>query len=404
MPSLKPVAITGLGVVGAFGRGLGALEAALLAGREGVGPLTLWQSPLNFPVGQYRGDIDTELEQVSGVTPRIQRRLSRSDALALLAADEAVRQSGLDPARGGAYVGQSVCGTLTSEALYIEALKNNSAVNVDMGGMLVHEGGNSLDRMAEAFALQGPCLSFMTACSSGANAIGLAADVIRSGRCDFMLAGGADSLSQIAFNGFCSLKVVSPDGPRPFDKDRQGMMVGEGAGIVMLESLQHARARGAKVLALMSGYGHSCDAHHLTAPHPEGEGAIAAMRQALKMAGVQPREVGYVNAHGTATQDNDKVEARAISNVFGEGAVPVSSTKRFTGHTLAAAGGIEAVISVWALMKKQLPTNLGLREPLDDAKLDLVRETRKAPALKHVLSNSFGFGGNNAALLFSEAR
>lgn len=401
---LKPVAITGLGVIGAFGRGVDALEQALLTGREGVGPLTLWDSSLSFPVGQYRGDVDAELERVPGMTARIQRRLSRSDALALLSADEAVRQSGLAPSRGGAYIGQSVCGTLTSESLYISALKRGGAVDVDMGGMLVHEGGNTLDRMAETFALQGPCLSFMTACSSGANAIGLAADAIRAGRCEFMLAGGADSLSQIAFNGFCSLKVVSPDGPRPFDDQRQGMMLGEGAGIVMLESLEHARARGAKVLALLSGYGHSCDAHHLTAPHPQGDGAIAAMRQALEMAGVQPREVGYVNAHGTATLDNDKVESVAVSKVFGDAAVPVSSTKRFTGHTLAAAGGIEAVISVWALMKKQLPANLGLRQPLQDASLDLVRETRKATALKHVLSNSFGFGGNNAALLLSEAR
>jgi 3-oxoacyl-(acyl-carrier-protein) synthase len=174
--------------------------------------------------------------------------------------------------------------------------------------------------------------------------------------------------------------------------------------VLVLESLEHAKARGAQVLALLSGYGHSCDAHHLTAPHPEGEGAIFAMRDALAMAGVNPRDVGYVNAHGTATIDNDRVEARAIGQVFGEGGVPVSSTKRYFGHTLAAAGGIEAVISIWALQQKKLPSNLGLREPLEDAKLDLVAKTRPAPGLKHVLSNSFGFGGNNAALLFSEAK
>jgi 3-oxoacyl-[acyl-carrier-protein] synthase II len=405
MPApLKPVAITGLGIIGASGRGLESLHEALIAGREGVGPLTLWDSTLgHFPVGQYRGDLERDLESIPGLSPRIQRRLSRSDALALLAAAEAVAQAGLRPEVAGAYIGQSVCGTLTSEAIYIEARKRGSGSGLDLGGMLVHEGGNTLDRMAETFGLRGPTLSFMTACSSGANAIGLAADVIRSGRCRAMLAGGADSLSRIAFNGFCSLKVVSPDGPRPFDKHRQGMMVGEGAGVVVLESLEHAKARGAQVLALLSGYGHSCDAHHLTAPHPDGEGAIAAMRDALAMAGVNPRNVGYVNAHGTATPDNDRVEARAISRVFGEGTVPVSSTKRFFGHTLAAAGGMEAVISVWALQQKKLPSNLGLREPLEDAKLDLVTKTRPAPGLKHVLSNSFGFGGNNAALLFSEA-
>jgi 3-oxoacyl-[acyl-carrier-protein] synthase II len=402
---LKPVAITGLGIIGAPGRGLECLHEALIEGREGVGPLTLWDSTLaQFPVGQYRGDLEHDLESIPGLSPRIQRRLSRSDALAVIAAGEALAQADLRPEIAGAYIGQSVCGTLTSEAIYIEARNQRSGAGLDLGGALVHEGGNTLDRMAETFGLRGPTLSFMTACSSGANAIGLAADVIRSGRCKAMLAGGADSLSRIAFNGFCSLKVVSPDGPRPFDKGRQGMMVGEGAGVLVLESLEHAKARGAQVLALLSGYGHSCDAHHLTAPHPEGEGAIFAMRDALAMAGVNPRDVGYVNAHGTATIDNDRVEARAIGQVFGEGGVPVSSTKRYFGHTLAAAGGIEAVISIWALQQKKLPSNLGLREPLEDAKLDLVAKTRPAPGLKHVLSNSFGFGGNNAALLFSEAK
>jgi 3-oxoacyl-[acyl-carrier-protein] synthase II len=402
---LKPVAITGLGIIGAPGRGLECLHEALIEGREGVGPLTLWDSTLaQFPVGQYRGDLEHDLESIPGLSPRIQRRLSRSDALAVIAAGEALAQADLRPEIAGAYIGQSVCGTLTSEAIYIEARNQRSGAGLDLGGALVHEGGNTLDRMAETFGLRGPTLSFMTACSSGANAIGLAADLIRSGRCKAMLAGGADSLSRIAFNGFCSLKVVSPDGPRPFDKGRQGMMVGEGAGVLVLESLEHAKARGAQVLALLSGYGHSCDAHHLTAPHPEGEGAISAMRDALAMAGVNPRDVGYVNAHGTATIDNDRVEARAIGQVFGEGGVPVSSTKRYFGHTLAAAGGIEAVISIWALQQKKLPSNLGLREPLEDAKLDLVAKTRPAPGLKHVLSNSFGFGGNNAALLFSEAK
>jgi len=405
----EPVAITGLGVIGACGRGVAAMDRALREGREGVGALSLWRSSIgDFPVGQYRGDLQADLDSVPGLTPHLRKRLSRSDALALVAAAEAVEQAGLgDLAAAGAYVGQSVCGTLTSESLYIEARSRAKVGNpekVDLRGAFVHEGANTLDRLAEAWGLRGPTLSFMTACSSAANAIGLAADAIRAGRCKSMLAGGADSLSRIAFNGFCSLKVVSPDGPRPFDRERQGMMVGEGAGMLVLEDLRHAKARGAKILALLTGYGHSCDAHHLTAPHPEGKGAIAAMREALEMAGLQPADIGYINAHGTATLDNDRTEARAISSVFGESAVPVSSTKRFFGHTLAAAGGVEAVVSVWALRHRLLPANLGLRAPLEDAKLDLVSENRPAPGLKHVLSNSFGFGGNNAALVFTEAK
>ncbi|MCB9932484.1 MAG: beta-ketoacyl-[acyl-carrier-protein] synthase family protein [Planctomycetes bacterium] len=405
---LELVAITGLGVIGACGRGLPTMDQALREGREGVGALGLWQSSLgDFPVGQYRGDLEADLDNVPGLTPYLRKRLSRSDALALVAAAEAVGQAGLPSLQAfGAYVGQSVCGTLTSEALYIEARRRANAGNpekVDMRGAFVHEGANTLDRLAEAFGLRGPTLSFMTACSSAANAIGLAADAIRAGRCEVMLAGGADSLSRIAFNGFCSLKVVSPDGPRPFDRERQGMMVGEGAGMLVLESAAHAKARGARVLAWLSGYGHSCDAHHLTAPHPEGKGAIAAMREALELAGLRPSDIGYINAHGTATLDNDRTEARAISSLFGEGAVPVSSTKRFFGHTLAAAGGIEAVVSVWALRHKLLPANLGVRVPLEEAKLDLVTVNQPAQGLHHVLSNSFGFGGNNAALVFTEA-
>jgi 3-oxoacyl-(acyl-carrier-protein) synthase len=411
MSPLTPVAITGLGVIGATGRGFAAMDEALRAGREGVGELSLWESSLaEFPVGQYRGNLAGDLVELLGDAAPAQVRMSRSDMLALAASAEALQQAGLDRAalatlRAGAHVGQSVCGTLTSEQLYIETwhrAKAGEHTRSSSRGIFVHEGATTLDLMARVFSLSGPTLTYMTACSSAANAIGLAADTIRSGRADVMLAGGADSLSRIAFNGFCALKVVSPDGPRPFDRDRQGMMVGEGAGMLVLESLDHARKRGAKVLATVSGYGHSCDAHHLTAPHPEGKGANAAMREALAQAGLDAADVGYINAHGTATQDNDRTEARAIHQVFGAD-VPVSSTKRFFGHTLAAAGGVEAVVSAWALMNQVLPANLGLREPLEDGPINLVGATTPAQRLKHELSNSFGFGGNNAALVFSKA-
>jgi 3-oxoacyl-(acyl-carrier-protein) synthase len=364
-----------------------------------------------FPVGQYRGDLDADLADVPGfaATRRSLVRLSRSDKLALVACAQAVKQAGLTPESlnklgAGAYVGQSVCGTLASEDQYYrvrEAAKRGEFSRRGMGAMFTHEGANTQDRLAQYFHLNGPTLGFMTACSSGANAIGLAAARVASGQCEVMLAGGADSLSRIAVYGFHSLQVVSPDGPRPFDAERKGMCVGEGAGFVVLESLAHAQARGVAPLAMLTGYGHSCDAHHLTAPHPEGTGAIAAMRGALQQAGIGPAQVGYVNAHGTATLDNDRTETRAVASVFGEGAVPISSVKRFFGHTLAAAGAIEAVVCVRALQTRTLPPNLGLRQALGDARLDLVTVARKPDVLKHVLSNSFGFGGNNAALVFS---
>ncbi|MBX3473855.1 MAG: beta-ketoacyl-[acyl-carrier-protein] synthase family protein [Planctomycetes bacterium] len=402
------MAITGLGVISAVGRGVASMDAALAAGRDGLGPLSLWDTDLagEFPVGQYRGDLDADLAEV-GLAPtrRSLARMSRSDKLALVACAEACAHAGLSPAAlnrlgAGAFVGQSVCGTLASEAQYQRARAGHTSRR-GMGAMFTHEGANTQDQLARHFHLGGPTLGFMTACSSGANAIGLAAARVAAGQCEVMLAGGADSLSRIAVYGFHSLQVVSPEGPRPFDANRKGMSVGEGAGFVVLEALAHARQRGATPLALLTGYGHSCDAHHLTAPHPQGAGAIAAMRGALAMAGLEPRDIGYINAHGTATLDNDRTEALAIASVFAQAPVPVSSVKRFFGHTLAAAGAIEAVVCARALQTETLPQNLGLQTPLPEAALDLVRSPRHAPGLRHVLSNSFGFGGNNAALLFS---
>lgn len=195
---------------------------------------------------------------------------------------------------------------------------------------------------------------------------------------------------------------MSHDGPRPFDANRKGMCVGEGAGMLVLESEAHARNRNAKILGWLSGYGHTCDSHHLTAPHPEGAGAIGAMKLALADAHLAPADIGYISAHGTGTLDNDKVESLAIARVFGERTVPVSSTMRLFGHTLAASGGIKAVIAMLALADKRLPANYGLNTAQDNV-LDLLAHSRQAPSLKHVMSNSFGFGGNNAALVFSEA-
>jgi 3-oxoacyl-[acyl-carrier-protein] synthase II len=404
---LAPVAITGVGVIAATGPDVQALDNALREGRDGVGELTLWDSPLaDFPVGQVRDDLPELLDSRIEIPARTRKRLTRADMLALAATAEALGQAGLqtpelESGNAGVYLGQSVCGTLVSEDIYIRAVRQaHESPPPRLTGMLFHEGAHTLDMLASLLRLPGPSMALMTACSSGANAIGLAADRIRAGRASVMVAGGSDSLSQIAFNGFCSLKVVSPDGPRPFDHDRQGMMLGEGAGVLVLEDLEHAQRRGAKALALLTGYGHSCDAHHLTAPHPEGRGARLAMAEALAQAGISPGEVDYVNAHGTATLDNDRTEAIALEALFGPDGVPVSSTKRFTGHTLAAAGGVEAVIAVWALMHGMMPRNLGLREKLEGASIDVVHETREA-ALRHVVSSSFGFGGNNAALVIS---
>ncbi len=380
-------------MVSAAGIGFSALETALRNGTEGLSFNTLWESSLTkqFPVGK----VQAELTAPDGV--RLRQGFdaqSRSGQLALIASAEALSMANVNA--DGVFLGQSVCGTRSSEEAYI-ALKGNP--QADLRPMLLHDSSQIIDVLSEAFGLRGPSMSVLTACSSAANAIGMAADEIRLGRADVMLAGGADSLSKIAFNGFCSLKVVSEDGPRPFDPDRQGMMVGEGAGILVLESLEHAQKRGAKVLGLLSGWGHSCDAHHLTAPHPQGTGAKAAMNQALQQAGISSSDICYINAHGTYTLDNDMVEAAAIAEVFGA-QVPVSSTKRYTGHALAAAGGIESAISLLSIRDNVVPANLGARTTIDGINVKLENAEL---LVNHALSNSFGFGGNNAALIFSKA-
>ena len=408
------VAITGLGFVGAVGNGVDELRRALSAGACGLKPLTLFKSELaaEFPVGEYSGDLSDDFKaRRRALSKRERQRLSRSDLLALLAAAECVDQARLSARElracsAGVYLGQSVCGTLDSELRYLECAQEGAklgrASSRNLNALYVHEGANSCDAIAREFEIAGPVASFMTACSSGANAIGLAAAQIASGKADLMVAGGADSLSRIAYFGFHSLGVMSPEGPRPFDANRKGMCVGEGAGMLVLESEAHAKNRGAKILGWLSGYGHTCDSHHLTAPHPEGIGAIGAMKLALADAQLSPAHIGYVSAHGTGTLDNDRVESLAIAHVFGERSVPVSSTMRLFGHTLAASGGIKAVICLLALADKTLPANFGLNTPQDNA-LDLLAQPRKAPHIKHVISNSFGFGGNNAALVFTEA-
>jgi 3-oxoacyl-[acyl-carrier-protein] synthase II len=225
-----------------------------------------------------------------------------------------------------------------------------------------HECSAPVDLVAEGFGLYGPSFAISTACSSGALAIATAAELIQSGQADVMLAGGTDSLSHTTWAGFHSLLLVDAQGCRPFDATRGGMSFGEGAAILILEAEEHARKRGAKILARLTGWGASCDAHHVTAPHPDGAGALAAMQSALHRAQLTPADIGYVNAHGTGTRDNDLAESKALRSLFGANVPPFSSTKRFFGHALAASGAIEAVVCIEALRRQQLPANPGFRQ------------------------------------------
>jgi 3-oxoacyl-[acyl-carrier-protein] synthase II len=388
------VLVTGMGTVSAAGWTLDETWAAIAAGREGLRPLSLFESQRcgKLPVGEVEGDPAKRSGLASG---------SRSDHLALWAARQAYDDAGLRadcyaPDRGAVVMGALTGGMMFTEEFLVRLHIEQRADARDLADRACC---NAADRIAERFGLGGFRTTVSNACASGGAALGLGCDLIEAGAADVVLAGGVDSLNRVVLNGFNSLMLVSPDGCRPFDAERKGMSVGEGAGVLVLESEGHARARGAQVRAWLAGRGNTCDAHHVSAPQPEGRGLGEAMRLALADAGLVPAAVDYINAHGTGTADNDPVEARAIRTIFGATPPLVSSTKRFFGHTLAAAGAIEAIVSVLALAKQAIPPNLGLRRV--DPKIPLAPVAEYRPAkLDVTMSTSLGFGGNNSAVLF----
>lgn len=393
MVARSPV-ITGLGIIAAPGCGVVKNWEAIRAGTSGLKPLTLFLSPRygQLPVGEAPRD----LRRLGAPA-----RCSRSDQLGWLAAREAIAAAGIDfktcGERAGVVLGCSVGGSFGSEKFLTDLIKHGK---MRPHPTRFHECISIVDLIADEFGLFGPSLAVSTACSSGALAIATAAEMIQAGEADVMLAGGADSLARMTWGGFHSLLLVDAAGCRPFDAGRAGTSLGEGAGVLVLEAEDSARRRGAKILARLSGWGASCDAHHATAPHPEGAGAVAAMQAALRRAGLASSAINYVNTHGTGTRDNDLAESKALKTVFGDRVPPVSSTKRFFGHALAASGAIEAVVCVEALQHQEIPPNPGFTTPDPAIDLDIITQLRSA-SLSHVMSNSFGFGGNNAVLIFS---
>jgi 3-oxoacyl-(acyl-carrier-protein) synthase len=387
--------VTGLGIVAAPGCGVGNIWQAVRAGADGLRPLSLFESPRygQVPAGEIRQNL-TAL----GAPPRG----SRSDRLGWLAAREAIAAARLNLEncgdRAGVLLGSSVGGSYDSERFLTALIKRGQ---MRARPTRFHECVSAVDLIADEFGLYGPGMAVATACSSGALAIASAAELIMAGEADVMLAGGADSLSRMTWGGFHSLLLVDGAGCRPFDAGRAGMSLGEGAAVLVLEAEETARRRGATILARLSGWGASCDAHHATAPHPQGAGAAAAMQMALRRAGLEPAAIDYINAHGTGTRDNDLAEANALKTVFSNRVPPFSSTKRFFGHALAASGAMEAVLCVEALRQQEIPPNPGFTAADPAIGLEPVTSLRSAP-LTHVMSNSFGFGGNNAVLIFSK--
>lgn len=394
---MRRVAVTGLGVVSALGPDLAAFSDGLRAGRSGIAPLTLFD-----PTG-FRTRLAAQApDPAPPLPPESLATASRPDRFGLQAAFEAVAQAGLEARDldAAALVFGTGTGGLNSSEQFLRG-------DDDVALLVPHQPASVTDLVARHLGIFGPRSTIMTACSSSATAIGYAGDRIRLGHVDVALAGGAEGLTRLTCAGFGCLRATAPgDEPcRPFDAERKGLTLGDGAAVLVLEELERARARGATVLAILAGWGMTADAHHMTAPHPEGEGAARAMRAALDDALLAPEAIGYINAHGTGTPHNDAAETLAIKAVLGGRApsVPVSSIKSMVGHTLGAAGAIEAVASVLTLARGFIPPTVNLRVPDPAFGLDYVPGAAREARVGAVLSSSFAFGGNNTCLVFVAA-
>jgi 3-oxoacyl-[acyl-carrier-protein] synthase II len=383
------IAVTGAGIVCSIGRNKAEVWQSIVESRAGIAKLTRFEGE-TFPT-----DIAAEADVV---LPR-GKRLSRTDLLAVIAAKEAIAQAGDIPlARAVVSTGTSTGGLLEGEDYYFRRLIRGRR-RAPASRVLQQPTSGPSDAVAQAFKLGGGVISNATACASAGAAIGMAADYLRARHADVAIAGGSDALCRLTYSGFNVLQAVDPEPCSPFGANRKGITLGEGAGYLVLERWDDAVARGVGVLAELSGYGASCDAHHPTAPAEDGHGAEAAMRGALSEGRLTPASVDYVNAHGTGTILNDASESRAIIAALGLD-VPVSSSKSYFGHTLGASGAIEAVVTVLALQNQIAPPTLRLREPAPECPLDYIPDTPRPLAMVNVLSNTFGFGGSNVSLLF----
>ena len=396
--SANRVAVVGVGVVSPLGIGLAATLEALRAARDCITPVE------RFPVSECRcttaGQVDDEW--LAGVLPndRRSRRLHRASRMMIAAVAEVLEQApGFQPQL--TVVGTTSGGMSFGEQYY-RALHQPAGHQTQAPEWIANYPPQkpAIDAL-EACGLTSPCQVIANACASGTNAIGHAFECIRSGRYERILTGGYDALSELVFVGFDSLQAATPEKCRPFDATRSGMVIGEGAAMLALENFDAAEARGAHILAEISGYGISTDNHHLTQPHPSGIGPRQAMERALRSAGLPPEAIEYVNAHGTATPFNDAAEGKAIAELLGR--VPVSSTKGMMGHSLGGAGAIEAVFTILALRERFLPANINFRVCDAELELDVVANEVRPATPAAALSNSFGFGGTNASIIIQRA-
>ncbi|MFH1086404.1 MAG: beta-ketoacyl-ACP synthase II [Chloroflexota bacterium] len=409
---VRRVVVTGMGAVTPVGNDVPTMWANVCQGKSGIGPIT------NFDASQYRTRIAAEvkgLDPLAHFSRKDIRRLDPFVQYALIAAREAVARAALSLGDGlnhrtavilGSGIG-GMCTVMQQTQVLLE--RGPDRVSPMLIPMILPESGASM--VSIEFGFKGPNMAVTSACATAANAIGEAYGMVRHGLVDVALCGGAEKgVMPLAVAGFSAMRAISErnDEPerasRPFDRDRDGFVIGEGAAVLVIEALEHAQARGAVILAEIIGYGSNDDAYHITAPDPDGAGATACMRLALESAAVQPAEIDYVNAHGTSTPLNDVTETRAIKAALGERAydVPISSTKSVMGHMLGAGGAAEAIVCIESIRHGIVPPTMNLDNPDPECDLDYVPNRARQQRVRTALSNSFGFGGHNACLIFRQ--
>lgn len=408
----RRVVVTGLGCVSPLG--LNAEQSFITAteGRSGIQKIT------RFDASEFTAQIAGEVKDfsVEGVLDsKDQKKMDLFIQYALVAAEEAMKDSGLEiteenAERVGSFVGVGMGGLPRIEEQHSVLMnRGNKRISPFFIPMVISNLASG--HISMRYGAKGPNLAHTSACASGAHSIGEAFHYIKNGLCDAMIAGGSESVvSEMAIGGFANMKALSTrnsaptEASRPFDKERDGFVLGEGAGILILESFESAERRGAKIYAEVRGFGSTSDAHHMTNPAPEGEGGGRAMKMALHSAELNPEDIDYINAHGTSTPVGDGLESKAVENLFGDHArkdLWVSSTKSMTGHLLGAAGALESVLCVKAMEKSVVPPTINLENPSEDCRLDYVALQARDRKLNAILNNSFGFGGTNASLIFT---
>ncbi|MBU0936222.1 MAG: beta-ketoacyl-ACP synthase II [Spirochaetes bacterium] len=404
------VVITGMGVISPIGNDVQTMWESIKQGKTGVGPITCFDaSTFDSKVAAEVKDFDPALY----MDKKDARKMARFSQFAVAAAvqawqDAGMETAGIDSDRVAIMLGNGIGGIEIFEQSYKKLLESGPSRMLPMTVplMIMNEAAGNI---AMRLGVHGFAFTNATACASGTDAIGMAMDMIRCGRADVIITGGTEAaVSTFAVGGFCMLKALSTaynDDPtkasRPFDKDRDGFVIGEGAGVLIIESEEHAKKRGARIHAELAGYGASCDAYHLTGPHPDGVGGVKAFKHAFTDSGVKPEEVQYYNAHGTSTQMNDPIETKMVKTAFGEHAykMKVSSTKGSTGHLIAAAGAVEAIICVKAIQDSLYPPTINHNEPDPECDLDYVPNKPVAGNIDVAASGSLGFGGHNGILI-----